>query len=89
MHKYSLNDYFDTWTKNKYFLRILVGRELFNLALRSMKIIHGESASRYRNSKKTFQCMTNHEFWEIVDRTPDLAFKKNLQIRLMGNFGLQ
>ena len=33
--------------------------------------------------------MTNNEFWEIVDRTPDLAFKRNLQIRLMGNFGLQ
>ena len=33
--------------------------------------------------------MTNNEFWEIVDRVPDLAFKTNLQIRLMGNFGLQ
>ena len=38
---------------------------------------------------KTFSCMTINEFWEIVDRTPDLAFKRNLQIRLMGNFGLQ
>ena len=36
---------------------------------------------------KTFSCMTNNEFWEIVDRIPDLAFKRNLQIRLMGNFG--
>ena len=33
--------------------------------------------------------MINNEFWEIVDRIPDLAFKRNLQIRLMGNFGLQ
>ena len=33
--------------------------------------------------------MTNNEFWEIVDRIPDLAFKRNLQIWLMGNFGLQ
>ena len=38
---------------------------------------------------KTFSGMTNNEFWEIVDRIPDLAFKRNLQIRLMGNFGLQ
>ena len=38
---------------------------------------------------KTFSCMTNNEFWEIVDRIPDLAFKRNLQIWLMGNFGLQ
>ena len=38
---------------------------------------------------KTFSCMTNNEFWEIVDRIPDLAFKRNLQIQLMGNFGLQ
>ena len=38
---------------------------------------------------KTFSCMTNNEFWEIVDRTPYLAFKRNLQIQLMGNFGLQ
>ena len=38
---------------------------------------------------KTFSCMTNNEFWELVDRIPDLAFKRNLQIRLMGNFGLQ
>ena len=30
---------------------------------------------------KTFSCMTNNEFWEIVDRIPDLAFKRNLQIR--------
>ena len=33
--------------------------------------------------------MTNNEFREIVDRIPDLSFKRNLQIRLMGNFGLQ
>ena len=33
--------------------------------------------------------MTINEFWEIVDRTPDLVFKRNLQIPLMGNFGLQ
>ena len=38
---------------------------------------------------KTFSYMTNNEFWEIVDRIPDLAFKRNLQIRLLGNFGLQ
>ena len=38
---------------------------------------------------KTFSCMTINEVWEIVDRTPDLAFKRNLQIRLMGNFDLQ
>ena len=33
--------------------------------------------------------MTNNEFWEIVDRIPDLAFRRNLQIQLMGNFGSQ
>ena len=33
--------------------------------------------------------MRNNEFWEIVDRIPDLAFKRNLQIRLMDRFGLQ
>ena len=44
------------------------------------------SASRYN---KTFLCMTNNQFWEIVDRIPDLASKRNLQILLMGNFGLQ
>ena len=33
--------------------------------------------------------MTNNEFWEIVDKTPDLVFKRNLQIRLMGNYSLQ
>ena len=33
--------------------------------------------------------MTNNEFWEIVDKIPDLAFERNLQIRLMGSFGLQ
>ena len=31
----------------------------------------------------------NQWFWEIVDKSPDLGFKRNLQIRLMGNFGLQ
>ena len=33
--------------------------------------------------------MRNNEFWEIVDRIPDLAFKRDLQIRLMVTFGLQ
>ena len=32
MHKYSLGDYFDNWTRTRYFLRILIGRELLNLA---------------------------------------------------------
>ena len=31
--------------------------------------------------------MTNNEIWEIVARTPDLPFKRNLQKRLTGNFG--
>ena len=38
---------------------------------------------------KIFSWMTNNEFWEIVDGIPDLAFKRNLQIRLMGNVDLQ
>ena len=76
----------------QHFLRILIGRKLLTLALQLMKIMHGQSISVHQDIEilnKTFSCMTNNEFWETVDRIPDLAFKRNLQIRLMGNFGLQ
>ena len=33
--------------------------------------------------------MTNNEFWKIADRAPDLAFKRNVQTRPIGNFGSQ
>ena len=53
-------------------------------------------ASKHRDTElfdktrdKTFSCTTNNEFRKIFDRTPDPAFKTNLQIRLMDNFGLQ
>ena len=41
-----------------------------------------EYASLYQDiellKKKAFSCMATNEFWEIVDRTPDLAFNRNL-----------
>ena len=93
MHKYSLSDYFDNWTRNRilpsYFdwKRIvksrIAGHE--NNAWTEYAFVHQD----IEILDKTFSCMTSNEFWEIVDRIPDLAFKRNVQILLMGNFSLQ
>ena len=94
MHKYSLRDYFDNWTKDTIFLSYFDWRELLNLSLRPMHDNDAwtEYASVHEDIEvlnKTFSCMINNEFWETVDRIPDLTFKRNLQIRPMATFGLQ
>ena len=82
-----------TGLETEYFLHILIGRELLSLRIAAHENnAWTEYASVHQDIEildKTFSCMTNNEFCEIVDRIPDLAFKRNLQIRLMGNFGLQ
>ena len=93
MHKYSLSDYFDNWTGNRIFPSYFDWKRIVkpriaaheNNAWTEYASVHQDIAIL----DKTFSRMTNNEFWEIVDRIPDLAFKRNLQIRLMGNFGLQ
>ena len=93
MHKYSLSDYVDNWTRNRIFPSYFDWKRI----VKSRIVAHENNASTEYASvhqdieilDKTFSCMTNNEFWEIVDRISDLAFKRNLQMRLMGNFGLQ
>ena len=93
MHKYSLSDCFDNWTRNRLFpshfdwKRIVKSRIAAheNNAWTEYASVHQDIEILH----KTFSCVTNNEFWEIVDRIPDLAFKRTLQIRLMGNFGLR
>ena len=93
MHKYSLSDYFDNWTRNKIFPSYFGWKRIVKSRIAAHENnAWTEYASMHQDTEilnKTFSCMTINEFWEIVDRTPDLAFKRNLQIRLMGNFGLQ
>ena len=93
MHKYSLSDYFDNWTRNKIFPSYFDWKRIVKSRIAAHENnAWTEYASMHQDIEilnKTFSCMTINEFWEIVDRTPDLAFKRNLQIRLMGNFGLQ
>ena len=93
MHKYSLSDYFVSWTRNITFPSYFDWKRIVNSCTAAHKNnAWTEYASVHQDIEilnKTFSCMTNNEFWETVDRIPDLAFKRNLQIRLMGNFGLQ
>ena len=92
MHKYSLSDYFDNWTRNRIFPSYFDWKRI----AKSRIVAHEnnawtEYASVHQDVEtldKTFSCMANNEFWEIVDRIPDLAFKRNLQIRLTGQFWL-
>ena len=92
MHKYSLGDYFDNWTRNRIFPSYFDWKRI----AKSRIVAHEnnawtEYASVHQDVEtldKTFSCMANNEFWEIVDRIPDLAFKRNLQIRLTGQFWL-
>ena len=89
MHKYNLSDYFDSWTRNTIFPLYFDGKRIVKSAHENNAWT--EYASVHQDIEilnRTFSCMTNNEFWEIVDRIPDPAFKKNLQIRLLGNFGL-
>ena len=91
MHKYGLSDYFVNWTKNTTFPSYFDWKRI----VKSRIAAHENNAwTKYASVNqdieilnKTFSCMTNNEFGEIVARIPDLAFKRNLQI--MGNFGLQ
>ena len=91
IHTYSLSDYFDNWTRNRIFPSYFDWKRI----VKSRTVAHENNAwTEYASVNqdieilnKTFSCMTNNEFWEIVNRIPDLAFKRNLQMRLMGNFG--
>ena len=93
MHKYSLRDYFVNWTRNATFPSYFDWKR----TVKSRIAAHENNAwteysSVHRDIEilnKTFSCMTNYEFWKIIDTIPDLAFKRNLQIRLMCHFGLQ
>ena len=93
MHKYSLSDYFVNWTRNTTFPSYFDWKRI----VKSRIAAHENNAWTEYSSvhqdieilDKTFSSMTNNEFLEIVDKIPDLAFKRNLQIWLMGNFGLQ
>ena len=85
--------YFENWTRNIIFSSYF---ELKRIVKSGIAAHENDALSEYASVhqdieilNKTFSCMTNNEFWEIVDRIPDLAFKRNLQIQLMGNFGLQ
>ena len=93
MHKYSLSDYFVNWTRSTTFpLYFDWKRKVKSRIAAHENNAWTEYASKHQDIEilnKTFSCMTNNGFGEIVDRIPDLAFKRNLQIRLMGNFGLQ
>ena len=89
MHKYSLSDYFGNWTRNTIFPSYFEWKKI----VKSRIAAHENNAwTEYASVcqdieilNTTFSCMTNNEFWEI----PDLAFQRNLQIWLMGKFGLQ
>ena len=73
-----------TGVETRYFLRISIGRELLSRIAAHENNAWTEYASEHQDIEilnKTFSCMTNNEFWEIVDRIPELAFKRNLQIR--------
>ena len=93
MHKYSPSNYFDNWARNRIFPSYFDWKRI----VKSRIAAHENNAwTKYAFMhpdieilNKTFSCMTNNEFWQIVDRIPDPAFKRNLQMRLMGNFGLQ
>ena len=93
MHKYSLSDYFDNWTRNRIFPSYFDWKRIVKSRIATHENnAWTEYASMHQDIEilnKTFSCMANNEFWEIVDRVPDLAFKRILQIRLMGNLGLQ
>ena len=93
MHKYSLSDYLDNWTRNRIFPSYFDWKRIVKSRIAAHENnAWTEYASVHQDIEildKTFSCMANNEFWEIVYRIPDLAFKRNLQIRLMGNFGLQ
>ena len=86
MHKCSLSDYIDNWTRNIIFPSYFDWKRI----VKSCTAAHENKAwtgyaSVHQNIEilnKTFSCMANNELLEIVDRIPDLAFKRNFQIRL-------
>ena len=93
MHRYSLSDYFDNWSRNATFPSYFDWKKIVKSRIAAYENNEWtEYASVHQDIEilnKTFSCMTSNEFWEIVDRIPDQVFKRNLQIRLMFSFGLQ
>ena len=87
--KYSPSDYFDDWTRNTIFPSYFDWKRIVKSCIASHENnTRKEYAFVHQGIEllnKTFSCMTNNEFWEIVDRTLDLAFKRNLQIWLKPN----
>ena len=85
MYKYNPSDYFDNWTRNTVFPSYFEWKRIVKSRVAAHENNAGtEYASVHQDVKilnKTFSCMANNEFWKIVARIPDLAFKRNLQIR--------
>ena len=73
-------------------ITLLTGLETFPLYFDWKRIVKARIAAHENNAwieyasvhqdieilNETFSCITNDEFWEIADRIPDLAFKRNL-----------
>ena len=92
MHKYSLSDYFDNWTRNRIFPSYFDWKRIVKSSIAAHENnAWTEYASMHQDIEildKTFSCTTKTEFWESVDRIPDLAFKKEFANTANGQFWL-
>ena len=80
MHKYRPSDCFDNWTRSTIFSSYFDWKSIVKSCIAAHENnAWTEYASVHQDIEilnKTFSCTSNNTLWEIVDRTPDLAFKK-------------
>ena len=93
LNKYDLSHHFTDWYHTGVFCSTMNGDKLSRSAFRVKKMcawtefaISHESVSK---NVSAFADVTFETVWSITSEYPDLVPKRNLQLRLMGNLGLQ
>ena len=92
LHKYDLFHHFERWHSEGIFhsynnWKLLVKSRIREKEVSDWKIFCHEHPNM-QITQAVFDHLTPSKFWSITDHYPDLVSRLHIQVRLMGNFGL-
>ena len=92
LRKYDLLNYFEKWFTNSTFPKYPTWKIIVNKKIREFEQhVWLNFANDHPNMHVAQACIDNISpvrFWSIADQYPDIVSRLHIQVRLMGNFGL-
>ena len=89
---YDLLDYFESWFSKSIFPTYVEWKTIVKTRIRKMEEIAWKSFCQDHTKMHIAQaCLDNkspYSYWAIANQYPDLVSRLHIQVRLMGNFGL-